>query len=113
MIYVANLLTEGRGMAGFTAGDAIARLIAAIGRPIDAVVVNVEPPPGDVLERYASEHKLPLPLGTIPDGCQVIEGGFWRGGIARHDRRRLRAAVWAVLAARLLTRTNEKIEVRS
>ena len=80
VIYIANLLTEGRGMAGFTAGDAIARLSAAIGRPIDAVVFNVEPPPGDVLERYAREDKRPLPLGTIPDGCQVIEGGFWRGG---------------------------------
>jgi uncharacterized cofD-like protein len=102
VIYVANLLTEGRGMTGFTAGHAITRLSAAIGRPIDTAVVNVEPPPAEVLERYAREDKVPLPLGTIPSDCQVIEGGFWRGAIARHDRRRLRAAVWAVLASRLL-----------
>jgi uncharacterized cofD-like protein len=102
VIYVANLLTEGRGMSGFTAGEAISRLSAAIGRPIDAVVFNVEAPPGEVLERYAREDKIPLPLGTLPPGCQVIEGGFWRGAIARHDRRRLKAAVWAALAGRLL-----------
>jgi uncharacterized cofD-like protein len=102
VIYVANLLTEGRGMAGFTAGDAIRRLSDAIGRPIDAVVFNTEPPAPDVLERYAREDKAPLPLGDIPEGCQVIGGGFWKGAIARHDRRRLKAAVWAVLANRLL-----------
>jgi uncharacterized cofD-like protein len=103
VIYVANLLTEGRGMAGFTAGEAIRRLADAIGRPVDVVIVNVEPPNGGVLERYAREDKAPLPLGNVPAGCQVVEGGFWRKGpIARHDRWRLRAAVWAVLANRLL-----------
>ena len=56
-----------------------------------------------MLERYAGEHKAPLPLGTLPDGCEVVEGAFWGGPIARHDRRRLRAAIWAVLAERLLT----------
>src|SRR4029453_493289 len=90
IIHVANLLTEGRGMNGFTAGDAVERLQTAIGRPIDVVIVNVEPPPEGVLERYGREHKHPLPLGRIPAGCELIEGGFWKGAIARHDRRRLR-----------------------
>ena len=102
IIYIANLLTEGRGMDGFTAGEAVARLQATIGRPIDAVVFNVESPPAPVLASYASEHKRPLALGSLPPGCELIEGGFWRGRIARHDRRRLRAAVWAALAQRLL-----------
>ena len=110
VIYVANLLTEGRGMSGFTAGEAMARLSAAIGRPIDAVVFNVEAPPAEVLDRYAREDKLPLPLGTVPPGCQVIEGGFWRGAIARHDRRRLKAAVWAALASRLLGSESYKVK---
>jgi hypothetical protein len=47
---------------------------------------------------------VPLPIGDIPSTCQVIEGEFWRGPIARHDRWTLRAAVWAVLAERLLLR---------
>src|SRR5262249_30640038 len=104
IIYIANLLTEGRGMSKFTAADAIAQLTTVIGRPIDVVILNVDPPNHGVLERYAREHKAPLPPGKSPPECQVIEGKFWRGSIARHDRFRLRAAVWAVLAERLLLR---------
>jgi hypothetical protein len=82
----------------------MARLTAVIGRPIDVVILNVDPPNHGILERYAREHKAPLPAGDIPGDCQIIEGKFWRGSIARHDRFRLRAAVWAVLAERLLLR---------
>ncbi len=110
IIYIANLLTEGGGMSGFTAGEAMARLTAAIGRPIDAVVFNVDMPPVEVLERTRAKHKVPLPLGHVPPGCQVIEGGFWRGAIARHDRRRLKAAVWAALASRLLGSESYKLK---
>jgi uncharacterized cofD-like protein len=102
VIHVANLLTEGRGMSEFTAGDAVTQLGHAIGRPVDAVVFNVMAPAEPVLWQYAREHKRPLQLGSLPAGCQVIEGGFWTGAIARHDRARLRSAVWAALATRLL-----------
>jgi uncharacterized cofD-like protein len=102
VIYVSNLLTEGRGMTGFTAGDAVDQVSAAIKRPVDVLIFNVGTPSADVLDGYAKEHKAPLPLGRVPSGCQVVEGAFWRQPIARHDRRRLRAAVWAVLADRLL-----------
>jgi uncharacterized cofD-like protein len=103
IVYVANLLTEGRGMEDFTAGRAAAELSEAIGRPMDALVFNVGAPADGVLERYANEHKQVMPLGEVPEGCEVIEGEFWRRPIARHDRRRLRSAVWAALAGRLLT----------
>jgi hypothetical protein len=89
-------------MAGFTAADAVRRLADAIGRPIDAIVFNSAPPSSDVLQRYAQEHKAPLELGDLPDGCQLIEGAFWRHAIARHDRRRLRGALWALLVEELL-----------
>jgi uncharacterized cofD-like protein len=102
VVFIANLLTEGRGMAGFTAADAVARLEAAIGRQVDVVVMNTERPDRSVLERYAREHKAPLEKGALPSRCEVIEGAFWGGAIARHDRGRLTAAVWAVLAERLL-----------
>jgi uncharacterized cofD-like protein len=106
VIYVANLLTEGRGMASFTAGHAVERLADAIGRPIDVLIFNSEPPSNpEVLEQYALEHKVPLPLGQVPAGCRVIEGAFWRKPIARHDRARLRAAVWAAVADRVLLPT--------
>jgi len=105
VIYVSNLLIEGRGMSGFTAGDAVARIGDAIGRPVDVLVFNVGTPGPDVLEGYEREHKEPLALGQVPEGCQIVEGEFWRRSIARHDRRRLRAAVWAILADRLLIKT--------
>ena len=98
VIVVANLLTEGRGMATFSAGEELRLLSAAIGRPIDAVIFNNAPPSGEVLESYRAENKMLMPLGDIPDGCLVVEGAFWKASYARHHRRRLRAAVWATLA---------------
>ena len=102
IICVANLLTEGRGMKGFTAADGVARLTEAIGRPVDVVLFNNGSPGMDVLSQYAAEEKAPLPLGSLPASCQVVEGAFWQESIARHNRQRLRAAVWATLADRLL-----------
>ena len=102
IVLVTNLLTEGRGMTGFTAGDAVRALASTIGRPIDVVIVNTGLPKADTLARYADEHKAPLGIGEAPDGCEVVRGEFWCGEIARHDRRRLAQAVWAVLARRLL-----------
>jgi uncharacterized cofD-like protein len=102
IILVANLLTEGRGMAGFTAATAVRRLSDTIGRAIDVVIVNTARPSAATLDRYAYEHKAPLEPGDVPEGCEVVSGEFWCGEIARHDRRRLAQAVWAILARRLL-----------
>lgn len=103
VVLVANLLTEGRGMAGFTVGDAVRQMSDAIGRPIDVVIVNTAPPPSEeVRARYAAEHKTPLPLGDVPPECEVVTGEFWSSEIARHDRRRLAYAVWTVISRRVL-----------
>ncbi len=102
IVLVTNLLTEGRGMKGFTAGAAVSRISEAIGRPVDVVVVNTGHPGEESLDRYADEHKEPLLLGDVPDGCEVITGEFWQGAFARHARRRLAYAVWGVLTQRLL-----------
>lgn len=98
LIYVSNLLTEGRGMQGFTAADAIRRIEAASGRTVDVVVFNEGRPTPEVLARYAAESKYPLELGVLPAGCRILRGRFWRGEMARHDRRRLGYAIWAELA---------------
>ena len=89
-------------MRDFTAGEAVRRISEAIGRPVDALIYNTALPAPDVIDRYAGEHKEPLPLGDIPAGCEVVAGEFWQREIARHDRRRLAYAVWTVLARRLL-----------
>ena len=102
IILVTNLLTEGSGMSGFTAGTAARLLSDTIGRPIDVVVVNTTRPSAETLSRYAHEHKEPLEVGDVPPETEIVRGEFWCGEIARHDRRRLAHAVWAVLAQRLL-----------
>jgi uncharacterized cofD-like protein len=102
VILVTNLLTEGRGMKSFTAGEAVRRMTEVIGRPVDVAIVNTGLPSMETLARYLTEHKEPLEIGSLPSGCELVTGDFWQGDIARHDRRRLAAAVWAVLARRLL-----------
>jgi uncharacterized cofD-like protein len=102
IILVANLLTEGRGMQEFTAADAAGWVSRTIGRPVDVVLFNTARPGADVLAKYEREQKRPLARGTMPEGTEVVEGEFWCTDIARHDRRRLSYAVWAVLSRRLL-----------
>jgi uncharacterized cofD-like protein len=102
IILIANLLTEGRGMYGFTAADAVNRIEAAMHRKVDVVITNMKGPSTAVLARYAAEHKEPLAPGALPDHCELVGGDFWKGDIARHDRLRLAYAVWSVLSRRLL-----------
>ena len=102
IILISNLLTEGRGMDGFTAADAAKWVARTIGRPVDVVVANTSRPSPETLARYAEERKTPLELGVLDPGIETVLGPFWKTQIARHDRRRLSFAVWAVLTERLL-----------
>jgi uncharacterized cofD-like protein len=102
IILIANLLTEGRGMSGFTAADAARWVSEAIDRPVDVVIANEGRPSDDAIRRYAAEHKEPLPLGRLDAAIEPVRGVFWCTEIARHDRRRLAFAVWSVLSQRLL-----------
>jgi uncharacterized cofD-like protein len=105
IVLIANLLTEGRGMVGFTAADAVARIEEATQRNVDVVITNMKWPSPQVLGRYALEHKEPLSPGTLPDHCELVGGELWTSEIARHDRLRLAYAVWSVLSKRLLAET--------
>jgi uncharacterized cofD-like protein len=102
IILIANLLTEGQGMEGFTAADAAQWVSRAIDRPVDVVIANTGRPSHDALMRYAAEHKRPLELGNLEPDSESVLGRFWCSEIARHDRRRLSFAVWTVLSQRLL-----------
>ena len=112
IILIANLLTEGRGMAGFSAGDAARWVSRVIGRPVDVVIANTGRPSEEAVMRYASEHKQPLELGTLDPETESVLGRFWRSEIARHDRRRLAFAVWTVLSQRLLHEGKEVQKVQ-
>ncbi len=102
IVLIANLLTEGRGMAGFTAADAARWVSSAIERPVDVVIANSGRPSPEGLIRYAAEHKQPLEMGDLDPDTEAVLGRFWCTEIARHDRRRLAFAVWSVLSQRLL-----------
>ncbi|HLG56061.1 MAG TPA: gluconeogenesis factor YvcK family protein [Vicinamibacterales bacterium] len=102
VIFIANLLTEGGGMEGFTAADAVQWVSHAIERPVDVVIANTSRPSPQALREYAAEHKAPLELGVLEPGVEIVLGPFWKSDIARHDRRRLSFAVWSVLSQRLL-----------
>jgi uncharacterized cofD-like protein len=106
VILISNLLTEGRGMSGFTAADAARWVAGAIARPVDVVIANTGRPSLESLQRYAAEHKEPLELGDLDSGVEAVLGRFWCTEIARHDRRRLSFAVWSVLSAQLLSETS-------
>ena len=107
IILIANLLTEGRGMVGFTAADAVMRIEEAIHRKVDVVITNVKWPSPKILGRYALEHKEPLAPGNLPEGTELVGGEFWTSEIARHDRLRLAYAVWTVLSRRLLSDSDQ------
>ena len=110
VILIANLLTEGSGMGGFTAADAARWVSRAIERPVDVVIANTGRPSKETLMRYAAEQKLPLELGGLDDRIELVTGPFWNTAIARHDRRRLSFAVWSVLSQRLLQETAVAVE---
>jgi uncharacterized cofD-like protein len=113
VVLISNLLTEGRGMAGFTAAESARWVADAIERPVDVVIANTGRPSGEGLLRYAAEHKEPLELGSFDPGIDVVQGEFWCTEIARHDRRRLAFAVWSVLSERLLQRSGTVITTTS
>jgi uncharacterized cofD-like protein len=102
IILISNLLTEGRGMEGFTAAEAVRWVERAIDRPVDVVIANTGRPSAEALSSYAAEHKAPLEVGDLDPPVQAVLGDFWTSDIARHDRRRLAFAVWSVLSERLL-----------
>ena len=111
IILIANLLTEGRGMVGFSAGDAARWVSRAIGRPVDVIIANTGRPSAEAVAQYEAEHKLPLEMGTLDPESEPVLGRFWSSEIARHDRRRLSFAVWTVLSQRLLHQDHEVQEV--
>src|SRR5687767_6288274 len=110
IILIANLLTEGRGMSGFTAADAAHWVSTALDRHVDVVIGNTGPPSPEALARYAAENKQPLELGDLPAGIEPVLGPFWTTEIARHDRRRLSFAVWSVLSERLLGESRSMVD---
>ena len=98
VILIANLLTEGSGMNGFTAGDAVRQISDAIGRPVDVVIHNATGPSADVLARYAAEEKHPLELGhaarRAPSCSKEISGRMRSRAMDGDGSRRRSGSRW-------------------
>ena len=70
--------------------------------PIDVAIVNTARPSRVHARALRARAQGAAGSRALPPSCELVEGDFWCGEIARHDRRRLAQAVWAVLARRLL-----------
>ncbi len=98
IVFVANLLTEGLGMGGYTVEKVVAILEGYIGKAVDAVLVNNKFPAEGLLAKYAGEKKAPL-RRSVPNGDQrYAEAELWLDGtIARHDSDRLANLVFSAI----------------
>ena len=103
VILIANLLTEGRGMIGFTAADAVD---AHRGGHSAGTSTSSSPTRSGRRRRCSagtrSSTRSRSRRASCRDHCELVGGEFWTGDIARHDRLRLAYAVWSVLSRRVL-----------
>lgn len=106
VVFISNLLIEGKGLEGMSITENAHVTESYIGRPFDAVICNTRLPGTETLARYAAEQKLPL-LSSEKDvaalGDRLVCADLWTDPvIARHDSDRLAQMVYAL--AQTLTR---------
>lgn len=100
IIYIANLLKEGKGMQHMELGDFVETTEEYIGRRVDRVLVNRHlPSDTTLLERYAAEDKYPLiPEKADMDPRFALANLWLDGPIARHDSVMLAHAVYGLIS---------------
>jgi len=98
-IYACNIMTEPGETDGFTVADHLETIAGYLGDGgMDAVVVNADPPPAKLLERYRREHAALVPLDADrlkAMGVRVISGKVLasRSDYIRHDSVKLSATI--------------------
>ncbi len=104
IIYIANLLTEGKGMAGLHLKEIIAIVEHHVGRSVDYVIANNHWPMApeseseSIFDRYAAECKYPIVPEREDQDPRIILADLWIDlAIARHDCSRLAHLVSAVI----------------
>ena len=100
VIFVANLLTEGKGMQGMQLENIVETVERHIGRSVDYVVANHHlPSDGDLLERYACESKYPITARDPDSDSRFVFANLWLDkNIARHDGARLAHLVSSIIS---------------
>ncbi len=100
LIFICNLLAEGKGLQGMGVVDNMRLVETYTGRAFDRVICNTRLPDDATLARYASEDKTPL-LPSAEDasilGDRLVTSDLWMDPqIARHDSDRLAQLVFAL-----------------
>ncbi len=103
IMFIMNLLTEGKGMRRANARTLTATLESYIGKSVDYIIVNSAQPTTNRLKTYAhKEHKFPIDYKDIMHDPRYIVAPLWTNGrYARHDPDRLSSLIYAVLFTNL------------
>ncbi|MFQ5860474.1 MAG: uridine diphosphate-N-acetylglucosamine-binding protein YvcK [Dehalococcoidia bacterium] len=104
-VLVGNLMTKPGETDGFTASRFLSELRRYIGQPVvDYLLVNSQPIPKAVLQRYAQEGAYPVPVDeealTSQDVRLVCRPLLAEGDLARHDPVSLGSALMETLEDR-------------
>jgi len=103
VVLIANLMTQAGETTGYSAADHL-RVIRqhAPQVPIHDVLVNTTPLPGDLAAHHAAEGAFPTPIDVEAVrelGCRVRGADLLADGdVARHDARKVAAALLGLLA---------------
>ncbi|HUW65424.1 MAG TPA: gluconeogenesis factor YvcK family protein [Spirochaetia bacterium] len=102
-IYVVNVMTQPGETAGYTAADHFRAILAHAPLKVNCVLVNQQPAPGKVLERYREEGSAPVQVDLAALealGVRVVGGRLLReGDLLRHDPELLGRAVLELVLA--------------
>lgn len=105
--FVCNLMTKAGQTTGMSASEHVAVLEQATGRPINAVILNDEALPRDLLSRYAAESEYPVCDDLTQTDRSVIrtnilaqevikkkDGDAVKRSLIRHDPDRLASLLY-------------------
>ncbi|HYH02424.1 MAG TPA: gluconeogenesis factor YvcK family protein, partial [Bacillota bacterium] len=104
-VYICNAMTQPGETDNLTASDHVRKIVQHTGPGlIDIAIVNTDPIPADVLERYAEEHAYPVvadlekikAMGITPIGKEIIV----KAHVVRHDAGKLANLIEDLIRAR-------------
>lgn len=98
IIFICNLLTEGRGMEKMGVRE-IVEIVESVAGRLSVVVTNRSIPDNEIMMRYTGEAKHPIrpPDGDDLGGRLVIADLWTDPAIARHDSERLASLVFGIM----------------
>jgi uncharacterized cofD-like protein len=100
-VYVANVMTQPGETSRYSLTDHVEAIESYLGAgTVDVVLVNNQPVPAEMLERYAREGAEPVTVarGASPFGVQVVSEPLLEvGNVVRHDPDRLARALLRIL----------------